>query len=691
MERWPRLGAGLIVVAAASLPWGGCGETGGADAPHAEATPPAPRDSFPPPVFAASEVDAVVGTWHLDRGRARELARLWRDEEGRLTGVISDEVVPDIERLDPDEELKRFEVATWDPTRGRLTASVPRGEAPDTERRWYALTISEGVLRGRVAYSKGDSNAPPSLASFAEQVVGWRAETFDGTLGPRTYDLETSFGERALVRLDVDPMAPPGVSAFVGQYKVYERLFRGVERPALELQILHWDGEQLRFVAPFAEGAIRFVGRVRGRHIEGTLEPVGPGEPGAFSGTRAEVLAYGLAARSAEARARWQDTTRRRLQQLLMAGQPTPTSLRGEIMHSEVPLSPDALPPGRDDDPARWASGYSLTELRLYAEVPHPAGAPPFVRPIHAWIAWPEAPRPPDGFPVLVALNGHGGSAARLFDASNDLYWYGDGFARRGFVVLAVDISHRPGEDSVQLYAPHPGDDPERGNGPHAAIRFAGLDSDWVEDGERAFDVLRGLDYVLSLPGVNRTQITVAGLSLGASIAQLVGALDERVTSVIAAGFVPELPNLVGVWAHECWRWIHGDVREYVDFALLHALIAPRRLVIETGVQDQSASWLGPVPDKEVVRRGRVAYADAPDRLVHYVHPGGHIFRFGEREADGTILGVTVPLRVQPEAIDGAFDSSGSWALDPRTVALGVSLPDLLAGADVVDGPLSAP
>lgn len=46
--------------------------------------------------------------------------------------------------------------------------------------------------------------------------------------------------------------------------------------------------------------------------------------------------------------------------------------------------------------------------------------------------------------PALLAVNGHRGSGwQHIFTNSSDIYWYGNGYARRRYIILSVDISHR--------------------------------------------------------------------------------------------------------------------------------------------------------------------------------------------------------------------------------------------------------
>jgi hypothetical protein len=302
------------------------------------------------------------------------------------------------------------------------------------------------------------------------------------------------------------------------------------------------------------------------------------------------------------------------------------------------------------------------------------------VREAHGFVAVPTTAPPAHGYPVAVALNGHGGGALRDFDPQNATYWYGDGFARRGYVVVAVDISHRPLGDRQTLYDNElTGDDPGNGNGTHPAIRDAGFLSDWEEDGERAWDAMRALDYVLARPDVDPSRVTVVGLSMGGEVTDWVGALDTRVGATLAAGSPPDLAVMQLLGNHPCFNWVRGRVREYVDPADLHALVAPRSLILETGLLDTtySGSAFPFASAKQVVRRAQPAFDALGGTLIHYMHDGGHLFRVGDA-APGfdTGNGVTAPMLAAPETDD---DSSEAWESDRSTTVYSVtSLFDIL-------------
>src|SRR5262249_51061363 len=148
--------------------------------------------------------------------------------------------------------------------------------------------------------------------------------------------------------------------------------------------------------------------------------------------------------------------------------------------------------------------------------LPDANGGAPLLRHGHGYLARPHGKPPAGGWPAVVSFNGHYSSARGTMNPDHILYWYGDAFARRGFVVLALDIGHRPVADRATLYKDFSaGDDPGHGNGPHPAIESPGMDSDWEEYGERTWDAERAVDYILTLPEVNPSRIIATGLSMG--------------------------------------------------------------------------------------------------------------------------------------------------------------------------------
>lgn len=528
---------------------------------------------------------------------------------------------------------------------------------------WYRARVASGVLMGRYARTTGSTPTWPT--DFTGRLTGWRQETFDADLVPRVWDVALPGGRRAVLRID-RPAA--GSSAFIGTLKPYALAGELAEDPAEQIDVQAWDGESLTFVRRAATPPETYQGTASGRMISGQMQADGGGAPTAWDGTRAEILTHGTGVKAAREAAQWQAAARDRLALLAVGGNPRPLFSQVSELGSRAPFAADdGDNPDRDDDEVDWPQAYKLTELAFETRIPSALDGDELVRHAHGYLAVPASAPPPGGYPVALALNGHGGSAYDTFDPGW-MYWYGDSFARRGFLVISVDVGHRPLADRASVYQDAlDGDDPGSGNGLHPAVAAPGMSSDWEEDGERAWDAMRALDYALSRPDVNPQNVTVVGLSMGGEIADWVAGLDTRITTAVAAGNPSDLAVMSLHGNHPCWMWQRGDVREYYDPGDLNALVAPRTLVRETGKQDTTYSNASPpfASAKEVVWRANPAFQALGGRLIHDLHFDAHAFQVGQFcAAEGAADGVTVPSMAGP---DPANPWSADWSSDPTT------------------------
>jgi len=625
---------------------------------------PTPDDAGPQALWQVDPTQQTMSSrWYLEVAGEPLTVALTADLTGAHVGGTATAA---------DGAVDVVDHASWDATTGLLDfRRVGAGYW-----QWVHARAVEGVLTGRVSYSTTSASPPAAVADYGNHVIGWNDYYFSRDLVPRVFDLSVD-GRSARLRLDRDASG-----AFVGRFKVYADDESGIAAEEVEddVAVSAWDGHQLSFVRSSPTVTQRFDATVDGRTIFGTMQSSEAEAPLPFDGVRAELVAYGLSPRDAVARADWQLHTRRQLAHLMMADNPAPLSLSVDRHPFTVPSDGGDLAPGRDDDADDWPADYAVDELQVQATLPNPYGGAPLGRALHGFVTTPAGDAPAGGWPALIVLNGHDGSALATLDPDDPMYWYGDAWARRGYVVLALDVGHRPLADRQALYRNYVnGDSPDDGNGTHPAIAAAGLDSDWVEDGERAWDVERAVDYLLTLANIDGSRIAVTGLSLGGEIASVAGALDARLAAVIPAGFVPDLTVMAGHGNHPCWRWLAGDPLDWLSVSDLHALIAPRPLVVETGAADVEFSAFRPpfVDGKEVVRRSRAAYADAPSQLALYLHDGGHEYRFG----DVTVTDGAAPSYLTVPTTDGPRAPGDlSWATDGSTVNLGETLAEALAG-----------
>ncbi len=563
-------------------------------------------------LLACSHPKAQTGEWYVNANGSRFTVSIAQQGE-KFVAYSQSQTGSCNERLDS---------VTWD------------GNAIEWRRllngatQWHRVTIEDGVMIGRFTHQAGNKAPKPDLSAYRYHVTGWSGDHFN-QITPAVFDVNVN-GYKGRLRVD------RAGDQFIGRLKFYAKDDALHESLEEEVNVTHWDGETVAFTRSNCSQS--YVGEVKGDAISGTFSHAD--RRYSWSGRRAEVLTYGLGEKTQEDRAIWQARTRRILHRLMMAGNPAPLSVNVEVVRDYLPPIKGSLYAKRDDDPASYPQNYRLTELKITYTLPNWMDGEPIQRVTHAYLAKPTTP-PPGGlekYPLLLAVNGHSGSGWKMFDGSG-FYYYGDAFARRGYMVLAVDISHRPVADRMGYSEwSENGDDPEHGNYAHPSIKPGTdpLSTDWEEAGERTWDVMRGLDYALSRPDVDPARVAVAGLSMGGEIASYVGALDPRVAVTIPAGYSPDLNVVKYHKNHGCWTWAWADVRDYVDQSDILSLIAPRALIVQTGKADRVFSDLGFAGDKQVVRRARVAGGPA----IHFLHPLDHEFRAGVV----TYTSVTEPL-----------------------------------------------
>ena len=140
--------------------------------------------------------------------------------------------------------------------------------------------------------------------------------------------------------------------------------------------------------------------------------------------------------------------------------------------------------------------------------------------------------------------------------------------------------------------------------------------------GERLWDLMRCVDYLESLPQVDKTRIGCAGLSLGGEMAMWLGALDQRMAATVSAGFLTVMDHME---QNHCMCWKFLGLRDLVDFADIYALTAPRALQCQNGLREPESQFYVPLA-RQAFEQIRPAYCDLerPENCVLDVHPGAH-------------------------------------------------------------------
>ncbi len=135
---------------------------------------------------------------------------------------------------------------------------------------------------------------------------------------------------------------------------------------------------------------------------------------------------------------------------------------------------------------------------------------------------------------------------------------------------------------------------------------------DFATMGQRAFTVRMVVDYLYTLPQVDKARIAITGYSRGGKMAMFSAALDERIAAVVAgstgvggvvswrqagernqAESIESTTRMFPLWFAPQLRYFSGrEDRLPVDGNLLATLIAPRSVLIEYGMNDEvSNTW----------------------------------------------------------------------------------------------------
>ena len=235
---------------------------------------------------------------------------------------------------------------------------------------------------------------------------------------------------------------------------------------------------------------------------------------------------------------------------------------------------------------------------------------------VPAYLLVPHARRNSAPGPAVLAIHGHGPGKARVcgVEQGGDGDDYAHVLASLGYVVLAPDL---------------------RGFGERSEWMPEGIyHCDWdlvcatmagvVPLERNLWDLSRALDLLCAHALVDPTRVAAVGLSYGATCTLLLTALDARVRVAIVSGYLSSWRAAHTVPWNMCGSQVMPGQLGAIEHLDIAALIAPRPLLVESGMQDS----IFPVGSaRDTVGRLRAVYArlGAPDDvLVHDVFEGDH-------------------------------------------------------------------
>ncbi len=229
--------------------------------------------------------------------------------------------------------------------------------------------------------------------------------------------------------------------------------------------------------------------------------------------------------------------------------------------------------------------------------------------------------------PAILYCHWHAGEydlgKQELFEAKHTPEAPGPAFAKRGYVVLAIDA---PGFGERNGEGP---DGPAEKN--YTAEETASKFDLWVGRtfwGMMLRDDLMALDYLASRPEVDATRLGVTGMSMGATRTWWLMALDERLKAGVAIACMTRYQNLIlhgSIFEHDIGYFVPGMLNHFDSEAVI-ALIAPRPILFQTGDQD-SGSPIDGVHRIEATVRAAYRLDGAEEKFQSLVYPGlGHVY-----------------------------------------------------------------
>ncbi len=195
--------------------------------------------------------------------------------------------------------------------------------------------------------------------------------------------------------------------------------------------------------------------------------------------------------------------------------------------------------------------------------------------------------------PAVVCIHGHGGDRRSVHDKQSIYKGFAAELAAKSYVTVSADVGqHKVYEGNRTLM------------------------------GERLWDLMRCVDYLVAMPDVDSKRIGCAGLSLGGEMAMWLGGMDTRIAATLSSGFLTRMDQLE---QNHCMCWKLAGLRELVDFADIYALAAPRALLCQNGAKERPSQF-PPAIAKKAMTEIQVTYADTgkPHNVALLVHDGGH-------------------------------------------------------------------
>lgn len=235
--------------------------------------------------------------------------------------------------------------------------------------------------------------------------------------------------------------------------------------------------------------------------------------------------------------------------------------------------------------------------------------------------------------PAILALHGHGSSKENILGYQRPTQQdVAEMLVRKGYVVMAID-AYFNGE--------------RKGTGPAGEMEKGARNADqemslfklnlWLGRtlwGMMLRDEQIALDYLVTRPEVDPKRIGAEGMSMGSTLAWWLGAIDDRIKTVVAVACFTRYEDLIAIRelrAHGIYYFVPGLLQHF-DSEGVMALLAPRPFLALTGDRDAGSPPEGMRKLEAILNRFYSLYS-VPHHFRSIVYPQtGHVYNDDMKE-----------------------------------------------------------
>lgn len=178
--------------------------------------------------------------------------------------------------------------------------------------------------------------------------------------------------------------------------------------------------------------------------------------------------------------------------------------------------------------------------------------------------------------PAILYVCGHGRVAIDGVSYGNKVHYqhHGSWFARNGYVCLTIDTLQLGEIEGIH-------------HGTYREKMWWWLNRGYTPAGVEAWNCIRAIDLLQSLPEVDPERIGVTGRSGGGAYSWWIAAIDERIKCAVPVAGITDLKNHVvdGCVQGHCDCMFMVNTYQW-DYPLVAALVAPRPLLISNTDSD---------------------------------------------------------------------------------------------------------